>query len=66
LGKKSLVILGETDEVFGGEATKKELKDCGWKGDVVEMKDVGHLIAREKPEETAELLGKYWSVYEDD
>jgi len=64
LGKKKLVVLGEYDEVFGGERTKKELELCGWKGDIVEVKDVGHLIVRQKPEEMAELLGKFWSAYE--
>lgn len=52
-----MVILGEHDAMFGGEAFGKELEDVGWAGDVVEMEDVGHLIVRKKPKETAEVLG---------
>jgi pimeloyl-ACP methyl ester carboxylesterase len=66
LGKKALVILGEHDEALGGEKAKKELELCGWKDNIVEVKDVGHLIVRKKPHETAELLGKFWSACEED
>ena len=66
LGKKALVILGEHDEALGGEKAMKELELCGWKDNIVEVKDVGHLIVRKKPHETAELLGKFWSACEED
>jgi hypothetical protein len=64
VGRRALVVLGEHDAVFGGERFRKELEGVGWVGDVVEMEDVGHLIVRQKPKETAELLEKYWAKYE--
>jgi pimeloyl-ACP methyl ester carboxylesterase len=66
LGRRKLVVLGEHDEMLGGERTKKELKLCGWNDYMVEVKDVDHLIVRWKPDETAELLGKFWSACEED
>ena len=66
VGKRALVILGEHDALFGGETFRKELEAVGWRGDVVEMEDVGHLIVRKKPKETAEVLGRYWVKYEKD
>jgi hypothetical protein len=66
MGKRVMVILGEHDAMFGGEAFGKELEDVGWAGDVVEMEDVEHLIVRKKLKETAEVLGRCWAKYEDD
>lgn len=66
VGRRALVVLGEFDEVFGGERFQKELQAVNWVGDVVVMEDVGHSIVREKPKETAELLGRYWDKYEEE
>jgi pimeloyl-ACP methyl ester carboxylesterase len=66
VGEKALVILGEHDTVFAGDCFRKELERVEWRGDVVEMEDVGHLVVREKPKETAEVLGRYWAKYEED
>lgn len=66
VGSRALVVLGEHDAVFGGEAFRKELEGVGWRGDVVVMEDVGHLVVREKPKEAADLLGRYWAEYEED
>jgi pimeloyl-ACP methyl ester carboxylesterase len=59
---RTLVVLGEKDMVFGGDAVKKELERVGWNmADGIEvMEDAGHLVVREKPIETAEVLGRFW------
>jgi hypothetical protein len=64
VGRLAMVVLGEHDAMFGGEAVRRDLQAMAWAGDVVEMGDVGHLIPRQKPEETAVLLGRFWAKCE--
>lgn len=60
VGKKSLVVLGEHDEFFLVERMRMELDNCGWIGGFEVVKDVGHLVVRQKPRETAGLVLSFW------
>ena len=60
VGKKSLVVLGEHDRVFPVERMRREFDDCGWIGRLEVMKDVGPLVVRQKPRETAEVVVSFW------
>lgn len=60
VGKKSLVVLGEHDELFLVERIRRELDGCEWIGGFEVVKDVGHLVVRQKPRETAEVVVSFW------
>jgi pimeloyl-ACP methyl ester carboxylesterase len=66
VGKKSLVILGEHDELFLVERMRRELHNCGRIGGFEVMKDVGHLVVRQKPRETAEALVSFWDGWDEE
>jgi pimeloyl-ACP methyl ester carboxylesterase len=65
LGLPAMVVVGETDSLYGERAVAGECQKLEWRGEIHVVKGVGHIVPRAKPKETAELLKGFWINVED-
>ncbi|KAE8442257.1 hypothetical protein EG329_003517 [Mollisiaceae sp. DMI_Dod_QoI] len=63
-GMDLLIVLGEKDDVFDPEYSKKELEKLGWKGNALVVEGATHQITTTRRKEVAAFCSDFWAHLE--